>query len=212
MLFVAALLPGCAARNTLVHRSETGSKGATGASQAGGHPTGGSPVPPAVVTAAERASSASTIEVLQPQLRAALAGLEAARSAGAHVRVGQAYYGSGVLDSAMEHFDRALEMDARSAAAYDGRARVWRQWGLLGLAIGDAHRAVYFAPRSAEARNTLGTILIALGDSAGGAGAYRCAVHLDPSAAWARTNLQRVGDTTVPSLADCSRAKAKSEN
>jgi Flp pilus assembly protein TadD len=69
---------------------------------------------------------------------------------------------------------------------------------------------VYFAPGSAEARNTLGTILIALGDSVAGASAYRCAVHLDPSAAWARTNLQRLGDTTAPSLADCSRAKTRS--
>ena len=41
--------------------------------------------------------------------------------------------------------------------------RVWRDWGLPALALGDAHRAIYYAPQSASARNTYGTVMQALG-------------------------------------------------
>jgi Flp pilus assembly protein TadD len=113
-----------------------------------------------------------------------------------------------VLDLAIEHFDEALKTDARMAGAYDARARVWRDWGLLGAAIADANRAVFFAPRSAGARNTLGTILAAIGDRVSAAAAYRCAISLEPAATWARTNLQRLDDQTAASGADCLTGKA----
>ena len=59
-----------------------------------------------------------------------------------------------MLDAAYRHFNRALALNPRDAAAYEGLARVWRDWGLPQLALGDAHRATFFAPQSASARNT----------------------------------------------------------
>jgi tetratricopeptide (TPR) repeat protein len=156
-----------------------------------------------------RATNAVTVESSQPGLRQALGQLQAGETADAHLRVGLAYYGAGVLDSAIGHFDRALRLEPRLAAAYDARARVWRQWRLLGPAVADANRAVFFSPGSAEARNTLGTILAALGDRTGAAGAYRCALQLDSTAEWARINLNQLGDVSAPATADCTRAKAK---
>jgi tetratricopeptide (TPR) repeat protein len=149
-----------------------------------------------------------TVESTHPELGASLAALRTAPTAAAHLRVGLAYQRALVLDLAMEHFDDAIRMDPRMAAAYDARARVWRDWGLLGPAVGDANRAVFFAPRSAGARNTLGIILGGLGDRAGAARAYRCAAQLDPAATWPRTNLGQLGDVTPLSSADCTRGKA----
>jgi tetratricopeptide (TPR) repeat protein len=100
-----------------------------------------------------------TIESTPGELRQALASLRAVATPAGHLRVGLAYQRAGVLDQAFEHFDAALKQNSRLAAAYDGRARIWRDWGLPGLGIGDATRAVFFAPHSASARNTLGTLL-----------------------------------------------------
>jgi tetratricopeptide (TPR) repeat protein len=148
-------------------------------------------------TAAARATrpapaAALTIESSPGELRAALASLDAQPTPAAHVRVGLAYRRAGVLDQALEHFDAALKQNPRMAAAYDGRARIWREWGLPGLGLGDASRAVFFAPSSASARNTLGTLLAALADCEGARSAYARALTLDSSAAYARGNLQRL--------------------
>ncbi len=161
------------------------------------------------VTESSRPTKASlpTVESMHPELTSSLAALRAAPSAVAHLRVGLAYQRVLVLDLAIEHFDDALKMNARMAAAYDARARVWREWGLLGPAVGDAHRAVFFAPRWAGARNTLGTILTGLGDRASAAAAYRCAVQLEPAAVWARINLDRLNDPTPASAGDCFTGK-----
>jgi tetratricopeptide (TPR) repeat protein len=152
-------------------------------------------------------SQLPTLESTHPELGASIAALRAAPSASAHLRVGLAYQQALVLDLAIEHFDDALRMDRRMAAAYDARARVWRDWGLLGAAVGDANRAVFFAPRSAGARNTLGTILTELGDRPSAAAAFRCAMQLEPAAAWARTNLNRLHDLTPASTGDCFTGK-----
>jgi tetratricopeptide (TPR) repeat protein len=120
-----------------------------------------------------------------------------------HVRVAQAYRDAGVLDQALEHFDAALKQNLRLAAAYDGRARIWRDWGLPALGMGDASRAVFHAPRSASARNTLGTLLDATGDCDGARAAYGRALTLDPTAAYARTNLQRLEDRLARGAERC---------
>jgi tetratricopeptide (TPR) repeat protein len=148
-------------------------------------------------TAAARATrpvsaAALTIESSPGELREALASLAAQPSPAGHVRVGIAYRRAGVLDQALEHFDAALKQNPRLAAAYDGRARIWREWNLPGLGLGDASRAVFFAPSSASARNTLGTLLAALADCEGARSAYARALTLDASAAYARGNLQRL--------------------
>lgn len=94
-----------------------------------------------------------------------------------------------VLDAAYRNFNRAIALDPRDAAAYEGLARVWRDWGLPWLALADAHRATYYAPRSASARNTYGTIMQALGRDDDARAAYEAASRLDPQAAYAVNNL-----------------------
>ncbi|MBA3884536.1 MAG: hypothetical protein H0X67_02245 [Acidobacteria bacterium] len=95
----------------------------------------------------------------------------------------------GVLDTAMDYYAASIAADARYAPALDGSARIWRDWGQLGPALGDAYRATYFAPRSPEAWNTLGTVFQFLGQVDNAAAAYRRAVALDSTAAYASSNL-----------------------
>ena len=208
LLAAVFLASGCSggARNRFIRR--TGS-GPIEVGQPGPHAGGAARPRTVVVPEPSRPikTSLPTVESMHPELTASLAALRAAPSAAAHLRVGLAYQRVLVLDLAIEHFDDALKMNARMAAAYDARARVWREWGLLGPAVGDAHRAVFFAPRWAGARNTLGTILTGLGDRASAAAAYRCAVQLEPAAAWARLNLDRLNDPTPASAGDCFTGK-----
>jgi Tfp pilus assembly protein PilF len=76
-------------------------------------------------------------------------------------------------------------------------------------ALGSAYRATYFAPRSAAAWNTLGTILQSIGHDDSAEAAYRRAVALDSSAVYARNNLCYLaflhGDGPQ-ALAECSAA------
>jgi tetratricopeptide (TPR) repeat protein len=209
LIAVGLIVPGCsgAANNRFITR--TGSGPIEIAEPGTRHPVRAAR-PAIAVPAPSRPPAAPlpTVESTHPELRASLAALRAGPSAAAHLRVGLAYQRVLVLDLAIEHFDGALRMNARMAAAYDARARVWRDWGMLGPAIGDATRAVFFAPRSAAARNTLGTILAGLGDRASAAAAYRCAAQLDPGAAWARANLAALADPTPATGGDCATGKA----
>ncbi len=107
---------------------------------------------------ASRAPSLPVVEGRDPALKDALAALVKAPSAAAHLRVGQEYYRLGIRDLAFDHYSDALTYDGRSAAAFDGRARVWRDWGFVALALGDAHRARHYQPASATVHNTLGTV------------------------------------------------------
>ena len=136
------------------------------------------------------ATSLPTVEGTDQALALALRILQERPGALAHVRVGQAYARLGVLDFAIDHFDQALRLDSRIAAAYDGRARIWRDWHLPGLALGDAYRAVQFAPASPVTRNTLGTVLMALGHCAAAERTFVEALSLDPKAAYVAANLQ----------------------
>jgi tetratricopeptide (TPR) repeat protein len=95
----------------------------------------------------------------------------------------------GIEDSAQKWLARSLARDSRFAAAHEETARVWRDWGLPEYAVGHAYRAVYFAPASASAQNTLGTVLDALGRLTEARAAYEKAAALDPGAAWALNNL-----------------------
>ena len=94
-----------------------------------------------------------------------------------------------MLDAAYRNFNRAIALNPRDAAAYEGLAKVWRDWGLPALAVGDAHRATYYAPQSASARNTYGTVMQALGRDDDARAAYEPASRLDSKAAYAVNNL-----------------------
>ena len=138
-----------------------------------------------------------------------LATLKGAPSGESYRRVAERYHAAGVLDAAYRHFNRAVLLNPRDAAAYEGLARVWRDWRLPELALGDAHRAVYHAPASASARNTLGTIMQALGRPEDARHAYELASALDPRAGYAVNNLcylSFVSGEIDEAIETCSRA------
>jgi tetratricopeptide (TPR) repeat protein len=191
----AALLCGCAARGNTVGRPPL-------------PPSTGevSPQPEASATAlsdymaqvrhlsasAQPVPKSSVLETLESRdkdLAADLLRLSKAPTAAAHRAVAERYRARGVLDAAYRHYNAAVKLDARDAAGYDGLARVWRDWGLPQLALGDAHRAVYFAPASAAFHNTLGTVMQALGRQKDARAAYELASMLDGQAAYAFNNL-----------------------
>lgn len=133
--------------------------------------------------------SGPTIESFDRELRAALLALEAFPGTDTNRRVAEEYARLGVFDFAHRHYRIALAFDPRDGATYEGLARLWRDAGLPALALADAQRAVYYAPQSPEARNTLGTVLQALGENREARKTYESALVLQPSAAYALNNL-----------------------
>jgi tetratricopeptide (TPR) repeat protein len=130
-----------------------------------------------------------TLEATDPDLTNALRDLgRGPASATRHLAVGDAYRRHGVLDKALEHYLAAQKLDRRSAAAYDGSARIWRDAAHLDRALADASRAAYFAPQSPEVLNTLGTILLAAGNVAAAQAAFTKALAINPAAEYARHN------------------------
>jgi Flp pilus assembly protein TadD len=123
--------------------------------------------------------------------------------------VGDEYRRLGVLDLAFRYYNDALRADPTDAAAYDGLARIWRDWGLPGLGLGDASRAVYYARSSGASYNTLGTVMQALGNRREARAAYKQALQSDPRASYALTNLCYLsfleGDAGA-ALGECRRA------
>ncbi len=139
--------------------------------------------------AATAKTSLPTAERFDSELAGALAALHVFPSPERHVQVAAAYGRLGISDKAHEHFSLAAAADPRNASAYDGLARLWRDWGFSGRALPHAHRAVYYAPRSPEARNTLGTVLHRLGQYGEARRQYGEALTLDPAAAYALNNI-----------------------
>jgi tetratricopeptide (TPR) repeat protein len=139
--------------------------------------------------AAPTSSVRETLEIRDADLAADLLRLSQAPAAATHRAVAERYRVRGVLDAAYRHYNAAVKLDARDAAGYEGLARVWRDWGLPQLALGDAHRAVFFAPASAAAHNTLGTVMQALGRHEDARAAYELATALDAQASYAFNNL-----------------------
>ena len=131
----------------------------------------------------------STIENSDPRLAAALVMEKAVRTAETYLRVALEYKRLGILDASADHLQQALQVNPRFAPAHEELARVWRDWGLPDFGLGSAYRAIYFAPASASAQNTLGTILSALDRFDAARAAYRRALALEPDAGWALNNL-----------------------
>jgi len=155
------------------------------------------------------AGTATIVETSNRELAEALAREAAHPTAETHRTVGEIYARLGVLDLAYGRFALAIKTDGRDAAAYDQMARVWRDWGFPNLGLGDAYRAVYYAPRSPSASNTLGTLLQALGQPAPALNAYRRTLALEPDAAYALNNVcSALLDMQKPdeALAACQRA------
>lgn len=131
----------------------------------------------------------ATIESSDRRLTAALLAETVQPSADSYLQVAEEYRRLGLLDSAHDRLARALAKEPRNAVIHEALARIWRDWGMPGSGLGHAHQAVYFAPLSASARNTLGTLLDALGRFDEAQAAYEKALALDRNAAWALNNL-----------------------
>ena len=132
---------------------------------------------------------AATLEGQDPDLKSTLLELRMHPGAAQHLKVAERYRRLKILDAAHDHFERARQLDPTDAAAYEGLAKIWRDWGFPNLGLGDASRAVYYAPSSATAQNTLGTVLAAMGRGADARRAYERARALDPRAAYVLNNL-----------------------
>lgn len=155
--------------------------------------------------------SVPTLESRDRSLAAALAQLHIESSAEAYVAVGELYRSHGVLDSAYKHFNAAVKLDPKNADAYEGLAKTWRDWGFPGLALSDASRARFYAPRSASVQNTLGTVFQALGRAQDARQAYERAVAFDAQATYAMSNLcylSFLGGRMDRAVEECRRAVA----
>ena len=156
-----------------------------------------------------RANAAATLEQRDSELGAARA-LVALEATPAHYRrVAVAYARLGVYDAAYNSFAAAIRLDRRDAAAYDGLARVWRDWGFPHLGLSDAYHATFFAPGSATAHNTLGTLLLNMGQPAGARAEFERALALEPGAAYALNNLcyaLLLEGKRAPAIEACRRA------
>jgi Flp pilus assembly protein TadD len=146
-----------------------------------------------------------------PDLAAALGALNEQRSAARLIAVAQAYRVHGVLDKAYEYFNAAVALDPRSAEAHDGLARLWRDWGFAPLALSDAYRALSCAPQSPATHNTLGTILLALGQLDAASTQFETAIRLDARASYALNNLcylRILRSDTAAAVDACNQALA----
>jgi tetratricopeptide (TPR) repeat protein len=134
----------------------------------------------------------ATIEAQDPALAAALLRLNLLTTAAHHRAVADQYRRLGILDAAFDHLSAAARLNPRDAAAYDARARIWRDWGFPELGMGDCARAVFYAPRSAAAHNTRGTLLAAAGLMEHALREFEAALALEPNATFARVNKCRL--------------------
>jgi len=141
--------------------------------------TEASPPPPASLS----------VESFDKRLEAALALETAQPTVENHLRVAEEYRRLGILDTSAKHIELALRMAPHSAAALEASARFWRDAGFPERGLGAAYRATFYAPGSATAQNTYGTLLAALGFAAPARLAYERALLLDPAAAWVQNNL-----------------------
>jgi tetratricopeptide (TPR) repeat protein len=146
----------------------------------------------------------TTIEGQDKALAAALFQLRLAATPARHRAVGDEYLRLGIRDMAFDQYTAATRLDPKDAVAYDALARIWRDWGFPEMGIGDAQRAVRYAPRSPAAHNTLGTLLAKIGRTDEARREFAAALDLDPTAEYARTNLCSIspdalaGDAAAP--------------
>jgi Tfp pilus assembly protein PilF len=131
----------------------------------------------------------ATIETSDARLRAALAASSAAPTPESLRAVSAEYRRVGVLDRAHGALERALELRPADPLSHDALARLWRDEGFPHLALGDAYRAVHYSHGSPETRNTLGTVLQALGRHRAAKAEFAAIVAKQPDAAYAWNNL-----------------------
>lgn len=104
-------------------------------------------------------------------------------------RLASVYEAEGVLDQALDHYSAALRLQPDDVASLESSARIWRDWGYLGLALPLAYRAAFRGPDSAAAQNTLGTVLLQAGEVDAAAIRFTRARELEPDGAFPLNNL-----------------------
>lgn len=164
-----------------------------------------------VQVAARRSTNLGTLEATSPPLQRALLALSLLPSPAHYLQVAAAYRSAGIGDRAFDYLDTGLKHHPSEAALHDAVARLWRDWGFAERGLAASHRAVFYAPRSAEARNTLGTVLWALGERAEARHAFAAATRLDPRAWYAWHNLcaSSPGAGTADADSSCRRAAGR---
>jgi Flp pilus assembly protein TadD len=151
----------------------------------------------------------ATLESRNAGIASAILRLRMDPSARSHHLLADAYLKAGVTDYAYKHWRMALQLDECDSRAWEGLARLWRDWGSPALALSDAHRAIYCKAHSSSAYNTLGTILEALGQRQQARRAFEFALQLDAHAGFALNNLCYLAlqDGDGPGAQDtCTRA------
>ena len=138
---------------------------------------------------ARSSAGLATLEATSPRLREQLAALGATPSVDGYLAVASTYLGHGVDDRAFDYLMSGLVRYPRASALHDAVARMWRDWNLPDRALRHAYLAVRYAPASAPAHNTLGTVLWALSAREAAARAFADAVALDADAAYAAENV-----------------------
>jgi tetratricopeptide (TPR) repeat protein len=138
---------------------------------------------------APRDNDAQSVETTDPELAAARLLVATSPTAEHHRRLAEAYARLGVRDAAYDHFTIALKLNPRDAGSYDGLARIWRDWGLAGRGLSVAYHALYYAPDEPAPHNTLGTLLVSLGQPAAARAEFERALARDPGAGYAMNNI-----------------------
>lgn len=154
-------------------------------------------------------SFGSTVEASDRALSEALIRLRLAPTADRHKAVAAEYRRLRIDDAAFDHLTAAMRLNPADATAYDERARIWRDWGFPHLGIADATRAVYYAPTSAAAHNTRGTVLAAMGELELARAEFRAALALDREASFAARNLCLLDAATNPAGEPCRERRER---
>jgi tetratricopeptide (TPR) repeat protein len=213
-LLAAALLVGCGARRsaTVPPSSAPAEHNAERAAAVSPPETLVKASPPVESRSASalRVPPSRTVEASDARLAAAILRAKVAPSATAHREVALEYRRLAVFDKAHDSFERAVALDPADAVSHEGLARIWRDWGTPQFGLPPAYRAVYYAPRSAAAANTLGTVLQALGNLPEAEGWYVRALALAPDAWYALNNIcyVRIMRRQPSAIESCRRAVA----
>lgn len=156
-------------------------------------------------------STASSLEAIDPGLRDAMFRLRVAPTPTHHVEVARRYRRLGILDTAHDYLTRSLAVNGPDAVVHDQLARLWRDWAQPGAGLAHAYQAIYLAPDWPAARNTLGTLLHAMGRRRDALARFEEVVRLDPEAAYSWQNLcvlYQAEGRTREAIAACHQADA----
>jgi len=203
---LVCLLTGCAARQSA---ESAGQNTPEAAAQAAAPASSGTPAAEVNKAPTPLVLMPDRIELSDLTLARALKALDDAPTSDAYRRVAIEYRRLKVYDQAHEYFTRAIKLDPKNAAAFDGLARTWRDWGLPRQGLSHAYMAVHLAPDWAAAQNTLGTMHYVLGNGVEARRRFERAIALDASAAYALNNLCYLSFTEgddARAVAECTEA------